>query len=96
MVRIELHVQLMENPLQDHLRFSAAAKYNFGLLWWLSRTHLSMQETRVWEDSLEKGMATQTSILAWGIPWTEEPDGLHFHGVTKEEDRTQETKRQQI
>lgn len=36
MVRIELHVQLMENLLQDHLRFSAAAKYNFGLLWRLS------------------------------------------------------------
>ena len=76
MVRIELHVQLMENLLQDHLRFSAAAKYNFGLLWWLSRTHLSMQETRVWEDSLEKGMATQTSILPWRIPWTEQLGGL--------------------
>ena len=36
-----------------------------------------MQETRVqslgWEDSLEKGMATHSSILAWRIPWTEEP-----------------------
>ena len=29
-----------------------------------------------WEDSLEKGMATQSSILAWRIPWTEEPDRL--------------------
>ena len=28
------------------------------------------------EDSLEKGMATHSSILAWKIPWTEEPDGL--------------------
>ena len=28
------------------------------------------------EDSLEKGMATHTSILAWRIPWTEEPGGL--------------------
>ena len=36
MFRIELHAQLMENLLQDHLRSSAAAKYNFGLLWWLS------------------------------------------------------------
>ena len=38
-----------------------------------------MQETRVqfldWED-LEKGMATHSSILAWGIPLTEEPGGL--------------------
>jgi len=29
------------------------------------------------EDFLEKGMATHSSILAWGIPWTEEPGGLH-------------------
>ena len=39
-----------------------------------------MQENRVlslgWEDSLEKGMATNSSILAWRIPWTEEPGGL--------------------
>ena len=36
-----------------------------------------MQETQVlslgWEDSLEKEMATHASILAWRIPWTEEP-----------------------
>jgi len=30
-----------------------------------------------WEDPLEKGMATQSSIFAWRIPWREEPDGLH-------------------
>ena len=39
-----------------------------------------MQETQVqslgWEDPLEKGMATHFSILAWRIPWTEEPGGL--------------------
>ena len=29
-----------------------------------------------WEDPLEKGMATHTSILAWRIPWTEDPGGL--------------------
>ena len=28
-----------------------------------------------WEDTLEKEMATHSSILAWKIPWTEEPDG---------------------
>ena len=28
-----------------------------------------------WEDPLEKGMATNSSILAWRIPWTEEPGG---------------------
>ena len=32
------------------------------------------------EDPLEKGMATHSSILAWRIPWTEEPGGLQFVG----------------
>ena len=32
------------------------------------------------EDLLEKDMATHSSILAWGIPWTEEPDGLQSMG----------------
>ena len=43
-----------------------------------------MQETRVQflsqEDSLEKGMATHSSILVWRIPWTEEPGGLQSMG----------------
>ena len=33
-----------------------------------------------WEDRLEKGMATHSSILAWRIPWTEEPGGLQSIG----------------
>ena len=32
------------------------------------------------EDPLEKGMATHSSILAWRIPWTKEPDGLQSMG----------------
>ena len=32
------------------------------------------------EDPLEKGIATHSSILAWTILWTEEPDGLQFMG----------------
>ena len=39
------------------------------------------------EGSLEKEMATHSSILAWEFPWTEEPGELH--GVTKESDTTQ-------
>ena len=42
------------------------------------------QETRVqslgWEDPLEEGMAAHSSILAWRIPWTEEPGGLQSMG----------------
>ena len=34
-----------------------------------------------WEDPLEKEMATHSSILAWRIPWTEEPGGLQSTGL---------------
>ena len=44
----------------------------------------AIQETWVrslgWEDPLEKEMATHSSILAWRIPWTEEPGGLQSTG----------------
>ena len=44
----------------------------------------TLQETWVqslgWEDPLEKGMATHSSILAWRIPWTEEPGGQQSLG----------------
>ena len=47
----------------------------------------AMQEIQVnslvWEDPLEEGMATHSSILAWRIPWTEEPDGLQPIGSQK-------------
>ena len=36
-----------------------------------------------WEDPLEEGMATDSSILAWRIPWTEEPGGLWSLGLKK-------------
>ena len=35
------------------------------------------------EDPLEKGLATHSSILAWRIPWTEEPDGLQSMGLQR-------------
>ena len=44
----------------------------------------TMQESQVrslgWEDPLEEGMATHSSILAWRIPWTEEPSRLQSMG----------------
>ena len=47
----------------------------------------AMQETQEtwiqslgWEDPLKEGMATQSSILAWRTPWTEEPVGLQSMG----------------
>ena len=42
------------------------------------------------EDPLEKEKATHSSILAWKIPWTEEPGGLQSMGVTKESDMTEQ------
>ena len=45
----------------------------------------AMQETWVqslgWEDRLEKDMATHSSILAWKIPWAEDPGGLQSMGL---------------
>ena len=50
-----------------------------------------MQETQVRpldrEDPLETEMATHSSILAWEIPWTEEPGGLQSMGVSDEADK---------
>ena len=47
----------------------------------------AMQKTQVhflgWEDPLEKGMATHSSIIAWRIPWTEEPGQATVHGVSR-------------
>ena len=51
------------------------------------KTLPAMQETWVqslaWEDPLEKGMATHSSILAWEIPWKEEPGGLQSMGLQR-------------
>ena len=53
----------------------------------------NLQETWVrflgWEDLLEKGMATHSSILAWRIPLTEEPGRLQSVGGHKESDTTE-------
>ena len=50
-------------------------------------------ETRVWsldqKDPLEKGMTTHSSILAWRIPWAEEPGGLQSR-ESKESDMTEQ------
>ena len=60
------------------------SSYFLGLLSLVAQTVKKLpaiQETRVQsqdhEDPPEKGMATHSSILAWRIPWTEAPSGLH-------------------
>ena len=53
----------------------------------MAKNLLAIQETCVqslgWEDPLEKEMATHCSILAWEVPWTEEPGGLYSVGSQK-------------
>ena len=59
----------------------------------------AMQETQVQslglEDPPEKEMATDSNILAWGIPWTEESGGLQFMGSLKRVGHNLATKQQQ-
>ena len=43
-----------------------------------------------WEDSLEEGIATHSSILVWSVPWTEEPGGHSPQGC-KESNTTEAT-----
>ena len=62
--------------------------YSFSVLGFaggsLVKNLTGVQETQVqslgWEDCLEEGMATPSSILPWRIPWTEEPGGLQSTG----------------
>ena len=60
---------------------------------------LAVQETRVQslsqEDPLEKEMATDSSILAWKIPWPEEPGGLQSVG-SQESDTTEQLNHHQV
>jgi len=42
----------------------------------MKETQDTLVQSLCWEDSLEEGMATHSNILAWRIPWTEEPGGL--------------------
>ena len=49
--------------------------------WWVKKT---LVQSLGQEDPLEDGMATHSSILAWRIPWTEEPGGLNVvHSVAR-------------
>ena len=59
-------------------------RHGVGVIGQLVKNLLAVWETQAqalgWEDSLEEGMATHSSILAWRIPWTEEPGGLQSMG----------------
>ena len=59
-----------------------ASSFTWNFPWWSQKIKnlLVTQKTQIWflswEDPLERGMATHSSILSWRIPWTEEPCGL--------------------
>ena len=59
----------------------------WGMVAQMVKNLSAVQETQVcflhWEDPLEKGMATHSNILAWRIPWTEEPGGLQSMGLQR-------------
>ena len=62
----------MSSALQaDSLTFDSPGKQEMGV------------QSLIWEDPPEKGMTTHSGILAWRIPWTEEPEGATVHGVVK-------------
>ena len=66
---------------------------NYSFPWWLSSKESACNAGDVGsilglEDPPEKEMATDSSILAWEIPWTEEPWWATVHGVVKELDMT--------
>jgi len=70
-----------ESGTQKGLKYQFAFNFSNGSV---VKNPSAMQETRVrflgWEGPLEKGRAAHSSSLAWRIPWTEEPDGLHPWG----------------
>ena len=76
--------ELINLPQAHYLRASLVAQ--------MVKNLPAIQETWAWflgqEDPLEKGMATHSSILAWRIPWTEEPGSLQSMG-RKESDMTE-------
>ena len=71
---------------QPHFQYLISCKMGFPC----ASVHKNLpevQEMQVWildkEDPLEEDMATHSSILAWGIPWTEKPGGLQSLGSQK-------------
>ena len=67
-------------PIPKKGNVKECSNYHTIVLIYMLKNLPAKQETPVrylgWEDPLEKGTATHSSILAWEIPWTEEPGGL--------------------
>ena len=74
------HPDECEDRLQGGAKLVGYTGFGAPLVTQTVKNPPAMQETSVrslgWEDPLEDGMATHSSILAWKIPWTEAPGGL--------------------
>ena len=69
---------------EAHLDFSPGIPFRASLVAQSVKNLPAVQKTQIrlpgWEDPLEKEMATYSSVLAWRIPWTEEPGRLQSMG----------------
>ena len=70
---------------KKHVTFPSLFQIIGRLFWWFSDKESACNvgdgvQSLGWEDPLEKGMTTHSSILAWRIPWTEKPGGLQSTG----------------
>ena len=75
---------MVSTCMGDCLGIPGAAGFGASLIAQSVKNLPAMQETQIqflgWEDPLEKEMATHSSILAWRIPWVEEPGRLQSMG----------------
>ena len=74
-------VESLDADSQMQMGFPGGASGNEAAL--QCRRHEMQVQSLGWEDPLEKEMASHSSILAWRIPWTEEPGGLQSIGSQK-------------
>ena len=77
----------MDSDFRHQIRSDPRQGFPAGQRWWTGLPMQEMQEMRVqylgWEDPLEEGMATHSSVLARRIPWTEGPGGLQSMGLQR-------------
>ena len=91
-IKTEKHVSLTRDPYSGETTAQHLSTHSFLF----TMTHSTFpsppamqktQKTRVqslgWDDPLEQGMATHSSILSWRNPWTKEPSGLQSKGLQR-------------
>ena len=81
---------ITSDPLSSKWQREASSIYFLKIIRFLLQNLPAMQESQEtqvqslgWEDHLDEGLATHCSILAWRIPWTEEPGGLQSTGLQR-------------